>query len=140
MGTRGYVLKKIFQAFLTLLAVIIFNFFLFRILPADPVSLLTRGQGAADRAAEQAELTADYGLDKPLFPRQFLTTSATPLRLDLGAVDHPAAHEKVIDLFIEFMWPTILLVGTATVFSTIFGIAMGICGGWRRGGTFDKAR
>ena len=58
MGTRGYVLKKVFQAFLTLLAVIIFNFFLFRILPADPVSLLTRSQGAQIDAAEQAELRA----------------------------------------------------------------------------------
>ena len=42
-------------------------------------------------------------------------------------------NEKVLDLFIEFMWPTILLVGTATIFSTIFGIAMGIyAGGTRR--------
>ena len=45
----------------------------------------------------------------------------------------------MLDLFIEFMWPTILLVGTATLFSTIFGIAMGIYAGWRRGGKFDKA-
>ena len=134
MGTRGYVLKKIFQAFLTLLAVIIFNFFLFRILPADPVSLLTRSQGAQIDAAEQAELRADYGLDKPLFPGQFLDYVNDTLRLDLGESIILRPNEKVLDLFIEFMWPTILLVGTATLFSTIFGIAMGIYAGWRRGG------
>jgi peptide/nickel transport system permease protein len=138
VGTRGYVLKKVFQAFLTLLAVIIFNFFLFRILPADPVSLLTRSQGAQIDAAEQAELRADYGLDKPLFPGQFLDYVNDTLRLDLGESIILRPNEKVLDLFIEFMWPTILLVGTATLFSTIFGIAMGIYAGWRRGGKFDK--
>ena len=30
-------------------------------------------------------------------------------------------------------------MGTATLFSTVFGIAMGIYAGWRRGGKFDKA-
>jgi ABC-type dipeptide/oligopeptide/nickel transport system permease component len=34
---------------LTLFAVVVFNFFLFRVLPADPIDLLTRGQGEGHR-------------------------------------------------------------------------------------------
>jgi ABC-type dipeptide/oligopeptide/nickel transport system permease component len=47
VGTRRYVLKKIVQAIVTLIAIMIFNFFLFRVWsPGDPISFLTRGQGA----------------------------------------------------------------------------------------------
>ena len=42
-----------------------------------------------------------------------------------------------MSLFREFMWPTLLLVGLSTIFSTIFGMLMGIYGGWRRSGGFD---
>ena len=35
------------------------------------------------------------------------------------------------------MWPTLLLVGLSTIFSTVFGMLMGIYGGWRRSGAFD---
>ena len=84
MGTRGYVLRKVVQALLTLVAVVVFNFFLFRILPADPVALLTRSGGAQLSAGEQAELRADYGLDKPLFPGQVLEFMCDTLSLNFG--------------------------------------------------------
>ena len=137
MGTRGYILKKVFQAFLTLLAVIVFNFFLFRILPADPVDILTRGAGAKLDEAEKAELRASYGLDKPLFPGQFLDFMGDTLRGDLGQSIIQRPGEDVTAIFGEFMWPTLLLVGVSTIVSTVLGIFMGIYAGWRRNGKFD---
>jgi peptide/nickel transport system permease protein len=137
VGTRGYVLKKVGQAFLTLLAVIVFNFFLFRILPSDPVGLLTRAAGAQLSATEQAQLRAEYGLDQPLFPGQFLDFAGDTLRLEFGRSLILRPNEDVTAVFAHAMWPTILLVGASTLLSTIVGIMMGIYAGWRRGKAFD---
>jgi len=40
VGTRRYILGKVAQAILTLAFVMVFNFFLFRVLPGDPGALL----------------------------------------------------------------------------------------------------
>jgi peptide/nickel transport system permease protein len=37
------------------------------------------------------------------------------------------------------LWPTVLLVGTATLLSTVVGIWMGIRGAWHRGSKFDTS-
>ena len=37
----------------------------------------------------------------------------------------------------EALWPTVLLVGTATVLAMVIGIVVGIYAGWRRRGVFD---
>ena len=50
MGTRRYVLSKVLQAMLTLAFVMVFNFFLFRVIPGDPAALLLRGTSAYNQA------------------------------------------------------------------------------------------
>ncbi len=42
-------------------------------------------------------------------------------------------------MFLRFLGPTLLLVGSATVLMTIIGIYLGIRGGWNRGGKLDLA-
>ena len=46
MGTRRYIASKVLQALLTLAFVMVFNFFLFRVIPGDPAALLLRGTAA----------------------------------------------------------------------------------------------
>jgi ABC-type dipeptide/oligopeptide/nickel transport system permease component len=59
VGTRQYVIRKIVQAFLTLVAILVFNFFLFRVWsPGDPITFLTRGQGANISPEERQALIA----------------------------------------------------------------------------------
>jgi len=43
----------------------------------------------------------------------------------------------VITVVSEKVWPTVLLVGLATILSTVIGILIGIKGGWKRGSSFD---
>ena len=46
--------------------------------------------------------------------------------------------ESVMDVFLRFLWPTLLLVGTATILMMVIGLYMGIRGGWSRGSAFDN--
>ncbi|HUL84225.1 MAG TPA: ABC transporter permease [Actinomycetota bacterium] len=137
MGGRAYVLGKVFQAFLTLVLILIFNFFLFRIIPADPVKLLVRSSGHNMTEAQQDRLRHDLGLDLPVFPGQFIAYLKDTSRLNLGQSLFVSPGESVSSVFFRNLWPTLLLVGTSTIASTALGIWMGIYGGWRRGGFGD---
>ncbi len=133
MGSRRYVAGKILQALLTLAFVLVFNFFLFRVMPGDPAALLLRGTGAV--APETiAELERDFGLDQPL-PQQFVTYVGDTLTGNFGR--SLASGAEVIEVVGERIWPTILLVGTSTIASALIGLLIGIYGGWRRGSAFD---
>ena len=68
---------KVGAAILTLIFVLIFNFFLFRAV-GDPTEQLARLPGATDK--ELAQLRADYGLDKPLLGQfvDYAGDTATP--------------------------------------------------------------
>ena len=138
MGTRQYVLRKVVQAFVTLVAILIFNFFLFRVWsPGDPVSFLTRGQGFNISVQERQELISEYGLDKSVWGQftEYLTDTFTG---KLGASSFYQG-ESVRSVILRFLPPTLLLVGISTIFSMIIGIWMGIRSGWRRGSGFDRA-
>jgi peptide/nickel transport system permease protein len=134
VGTRGYLLGKILQAFLTLLFVLPFNFFLFRVMPGDPASLLLRGTSAYNPENVQAEKER-LGLDDPL-PQQFVTYMGNTLRLDFGD-SFVYQGQSVSEVIGEKVWPTVLLVGTSTIASIIIGLLIGIWSGWRRGTMFD---
>lgn len=134
MGSRRYLLRKIVQAIGTLVFVLTFNFFLFRVMPSDPVQLLARSQRLS--RADVAELQANLGLDKPMF-EQYVVYMGNTLKGEFGVGLQSAV--PVTELIASRLWPTILLVGTATFFSTLFGILIGIKGGWRRGSTFDTS-
>ena len=137
MGTRQYVIRKIVQAVLTLLAILIFNFFLFRVWsPGDPISFLTRGQGANITQEERNELIHEYGLDKPVLG-QFTEYLKDTFLGRLG-VSSFYQGESVMSVFWRFLPPTLLLVGISTALSMAIGIWMGIRSGWRRGSSFDR--
>jgi peptide/nickel transport system permease protein len=137
VGTRQYVLKKIVQAVITLFVIMIFNFFLFRVWsPGDPVSFLTRGQGANITMAERQAMIHDYGLDKSTWG-QLVEYVKDTLAGQLGQSSFYQG-EPVMSVFLRFLKPTLILVGLSTIASIILGIWMGIRSGWRRGSLFDR--
>jgi peptide/nickel transport system permease protein len=136
MGGRAYFVSKIGQSIATLAFVVAFNFFLFRVMPGDPVRLLAKAQGLELSRQAQLDLIADLGLDKPL-PAQFVDYLGDTLRGNFG--DSFIYGEPVTTIFARFMWPTLLLVGTATVLMTVIGLFLGIRGGWNRGSKGDVA-
>ena len=132
MRTRRYILGKVFQAWLTLAFVLVFNFFLFRVMPYQPEDLLLPGTTAL---IPQDPETQDLGLDEPL-PQQFFIYARDTLTLNFG---HSYAFQgrDVGRLISQSIWPTLLLVGTSTIASSAIGLLIGIYGGWRHGSRFD---
>jgi peptide/nickel transport system permease protein len=130
--SRRYLLRHVLHAAGTLIFVLAFNFILFRAV-GDPVELLTRSTLHLD-PAEKAALREELGIDDPL-PAQFVNYLGDSLRGEFGYSF--ITGRPVIESVAEKVWPTILLVGTATILSTLFGVLIGIRGAWRRGSAFD---
>jgi peptide/nickel transport system permease protein len=132
-NTARFVATKVGGAVVSLLLVVVLGFFLFRVLPGDPVQTMTRGQVAVT-PQKLAQLRASLGLDRPLVA-QF----GTYLR-DLAHGDFGTSYlyqQPVGTLILQRLWPTVLLVGTATVLAAALGLWLGARAGWRRGSTFD---
>jgi peptide/nickel transport system permease protein len=134
VGTRRYILGKVLQAVLTLAFVMVFNFFLFRVVPGDPAALLLRGTTAFNPENVQ-QVTHELGLDKPL-PQQFLVYLENTVTLNFGE-SYFLRGQDVKEVIASRIWPTMLLVATSTIASAAIGLIIGIYGGWRHGSKFD---
>jgi peptide/nickel transport system permease protein len=131
---RSYLVSKIVQAFLTLVFILVFNFFLFRVMPGNPAALLLRGS-AAFNPQNVAQVTHELGLDQPL-PQQFLTYMKDTATFKFG--DSFVMQGRPVSTTIsERIRPTLLLVGTSTIASIAIGFLIGIYAGWRRNTPFD---
>ena len=132
-GTARLVAVKLGGAVVSLLLVVVLGFFLFRVLPGDPVQTMTRGQ--VNVTPQQiAAMRARLGLDKPLAV-QFVDYLRDLLHGDFGT--SYMYQQPVGTLILQRLWPTVLLVGTATVLAAALGLWLGARAGWRRGSRFD---
>jgi peptide/nickel transport system permease protein len=122
---------KLAAVLLTLAFVLIFNFFLFRIM-GDPTTQLARLPRATP--AEIAQLRASYGVDKPL-PAQFVHYVRDMAHLDLGISQR--TRQPVWDEILKAMPWTLLLVGTGTLLATVIGSWLGVVAATRRGSRSD---
>lgn len=114
--------------------VAVLGFFLFRVIPGDPVRTMTRG---APVSAEQIEnIRHRLGLDQPLW-KQFIDFIGNLLRGDLGM--SYTYTRPVSELILERLGPTLLLVGTATGMAVVLGLWVGTRAAWQHGSRFDRA-
>ncbi|GAA3700480.1 ABC transporter permease [Nonomuraea antimicrobica] len=132
-GTLRYALSKAGGALFSIAMVIVGTFFVFRLLPGDPVRNLAQGRNMtpAQLDLERRRL----GLDKPLID-QFVDFVGDTLRLDLGTSYE--YKRPVLDLIGERLGPTLLLAGTGLAIAVSLGIWQGTRAGWRHGSRFDR--
>src|SRR5687767_3387207 len=131
---RGrWLARKAAAAFLTLIFVLVFNFFLFRVM-GDPTTQLARLPRAEPEEIQQ--LRAYYGLDKPLLG-QFADYVGDTARLDLG-ISQQTRRSVWTEIGDALPW-TILLVGVGTLFATVLGTWLGIVAATRRGTRTDDS-
>ena len=131
---RRIVIGKVLASLATLAFVVVFNFFLFRVVEGDPVANLYRGRNLTQE--QKDELRRDFGLDGSQL-EQFGRYVVQTAQLNLGrsyTTNEPVSHE-----ILERAWPTIALVGISTLLSTVFGVLIGIVAGWKRGSKTDYA-
>jgi peptide/nickel transport system permease protein len=131
----GYIARKVRWAVLTLFFVLTVNFFLFRVMPGDPIALLARSARftPADAAAQRHLL----GLDQPLL-QQYFTYLAQTLHGRLGL--SLASASPVASVIGVRIWPTVLLVGLGTTLAVVVGVTVGAKAGWFRGSSYDRRR
>lgn len=128
-----YIARKCGWALLTLWFVLTANFFLFRIMPGDPIGLLARSTRLSQEALQQQIHL--FGLDQPL-PVQYLTYLKQTLSGNLGV--SIISGTDVSEMLAGRLWPTVLLVGLGTLIAAVIGVIAGIKGGWTRGSGFDR--
>ncbi|MFF5565055.1 ABC transporter permease [Streptomyces sp. NPDC012623] len=136
-GTRSayplYVAGKLGGAAVSLLAVLVTSFFLFRIIPGDPVRAMTHGTPTS--AAQMATLRRQFGLDLPLW-QQFTDYCAKALTGDLGMSYQ--FHAPVGELIAEKLPATLLLTGVTVVIYSALGLWLGTRSAWRDGSLGDR--
>jgi len=141
-----YLLKKVGWSAFTILFVLILNFFLFRVLPGDPVKAGTHDPRF--KKENQEAMRVRFGLDKPVincfetlnpvkvgdcwinpFDTQFFIYLRNLTRGELGISYH--TNGPVSKILVERLWNTVLLIGAGQILSIIVGIVFGLFAAWK---------
>lgn len=111
--------------------VIVINFFLFRVMPGNPIEILiTPGITQEMKLAEIHRL----GLDRPPLT-QFLIYLENLFKGEFG---HSfITGRSVKDMILQRLPNTILLMISANILSILMGIALGVLAAWKRGTRID---
>jgi peptide/nickel transport system permease protein len=148
MERSNYLVRKITFSVITLIAVLVFNFVLFRVLPGDPVKLIIHSPRMTREAQER--IRVNFGLDKPVwldtqrlregdllgtFDSQFTAYLRNLLRGDLGVSF--ASRRDVSEMLAERAWRTVVLVLGGDLLAIVVGMALGLIAAWRRGTKLD---
>jgi peptide/nickel transport system permease protein len=122
-----YVSGKVIGSLVTLLFIICFNFFLFRIVESDPVANMFRGRNLTQ--SQRAELERQFGLDKST-GGQFVEYLKQTAQLNLGR--SYSTNQPVWSEIKDKAGATIALVGISAVLSAVIGVLLGTAAAWRR--------
>jgi len=148
MQRSDYLFRKVIFAFVTLAVVIVFNFFLFRILPGDPIKLIIHSPRMTREAQEQ--IRAQFGLDKPVWfdqerfqegdilgalDTQFTAYIRQLARGNLGISF--ASRMDVGELLAKRVWRTVVLLVIGEIMAIVLGMGLGLVAAWRRGTRLD---
>ena len=130
----AFLARRLLKAAGVVLGVVIVAFFVVRLPPGDPASVIAGQSGAAD-AQFMEQLRRQFGLDQPL-PVQLWLYVKGVATLDFG-VSH-RVQRTVASLLVERLPATILLTGTAFAFALAAGVALGAIAARRVGTVADS--
>lgn len=139
-GYRKYFLNKLAWFLVTFVCAIILNFILPRLMPGDPVAVITQriAQGMSSQAgiravyAEYAEL---FGTNKPMM-EQFVQYVGNLAKGDLGT-SFSQYPRSVSNILASSIWWTICLQFPAIIVGWLIGNTLGALAAYLKGG-FDK--
>lgn len=131
MRLSKYILKRVIIAFVTLMILISIVFFMFRVVPGDPVSMYI--DSGLDQEAQELMMKM-YGLDKSI-PEQYVIYLKGLFRGDLGnSFTYGKAVTEVIG---ERFLNTLVLTTTSLIIAFTLGIIGGSILAWHRNTKLD---
>lgn len=133
-GRGRLVRRKLLGSFLTLVFVLVFNFFLFRVVQTDPIGSLFRGRNVPQETID--DLRTAFGLDEPLIT-QFVYYVRETAQLNFGVSYQ--SRQPVWEGITTAVPATVALVGVAAILSAVIGTIGGIVAAWRRNTWRDHA-
>jgi peptide/nickel transport system permease protein len=128
-----FLLSRLGQLLLVVLAAITFNFFLIHLAPGGPAVMIV-GRDASPEAYARA--VEDLGLDRPLWV-QYVNYLASLARGDLGMSFK--FREPVLDLLLGRLPLTLLLAIPAYVLSVVIGVLLGVVAALHANTWLDKS-
>jgi ABC-type dipeptide/oligopeptide/nickel transport system permease component len=133
MRGADYIIKRTAFAIATVFVAITLNFFLFRVLPGDAVSNLSRVPRATP--ALKHALEVQFGLDKPKWEQYLIYIR----ELAHGNMGYSFADQQPVTSDLKtYLANTIPMVTLGTVISIFIGIITGVISAWRRGTRLDQ--
>ncbi len=154
MKRYKYLLSKVLWASLSIIFVMVLNFFLFRVLPGDPARAGVKDPRLTAEA--QNAIRIRFGLDKPVIncfesinplklgsclvnplETQFFIYVRNLLQGDLGTSYH--TNRPVKDMIGEGLVNTIVLIGIGQMIAIFLGMALGLIAAWKANTAIDFA-
>ncbi len=143
MSRSRLLAKKIGWALVTVMVVLTFNFFLFRVLPGDPAKAGVKDPRLSAEAVEAARVR--FGLDKPVlinldegpwYDSQYFRYVGSMAAGDLGE-SYAFKNRTVGELVGKALVNTVWLVLPAQLIAIAAGVALGLVAAWKRGTKLD---
>jgi ABC-type dipeptide/oligopeptide/nickel transport system permease component len=127
----AYIARRLLQAVPLVIGVLVITFVLIHLAPGDPIYILA-GEGGTEEY--YAQMRALYGLDRPLY-EQLMRYIYEVLRGDFGYSF--SYQQPVFEVILGRLPATLLLMGTALLFSTLLGVLLGVISAWRARSPLD---
>ena len=128
----GFIVKRMLQNIFVLFVIVTGMFFMFRLLPGDPVGVMA----SADLPPEaRAALRAAWGLERPL-TTQFFDYLRNLLTGDFGMSF--AYQQPVWQVLGPKLLNTLVLVIPSTILAVLFGCGIGTYLAWRTGSWAER--
>lgn len=138
---RGYVIRRVGQAALTLTLVVIITFWIIRLLPGDPEAFFRAQQVSQSRVSSGqgyniSSVTEGVNYDRPIW-KQFVNYISNLVNGNLGTSIY--YERPVTDILVDAIPWTIFIVGTGLLFVYSIGILLGAYIAYREGTKLDVA-
>ncbi len=127
----SYILRRVIYALIVLFVIITVNFFIFRVMPGDPVKMIIDPKMKPE---VREALYEQYGLKKPMSEQYFLYLKNL-LTLNLGLSF--TTSRPIMDELLERLPNTLKLLGIALILEILIGVSVGIFAASKRGSAVE---
>lgn len=132
MSKTSFFVRRVFQAAVTLLAMMTVIFVMFRLMPGDPTAYIVSPQMDAE---VRQQIIESYGLNEPISV-QYVKFLQNVLELNLGRSFH--TNVPVSEVILTYLPNTLLLMFASLIVAYAVGVTVGVFAGWHRGTRLER--